>query len=77
MNDQQFHKNVKITYPSDRTEPVVVECYIGEYMQVNVNDPHILRYADENGEIKIKFHVVDRKTGSTIRSEMKNISMEI
>ena len=27
MNEQQFHKNVKITYPNDKNEPIVVEYY--------------------------------------------------
>ena len=76
MNEQQFHKNVKITYPNDTAEPVIVECYVNEYMQVNVNDPNILRYADENGEIKIEFRVVNRETDSIIRREVKNIAME-
>ena len=77
MNDQQCHKNVKITYPNDRNEPVVVECYVNEYMQVNINDPNILRYADENGQIKMEFCVVNRETNAIIRSEVKNIAMEI
>lgn len=77
MNEQQFHKNVKITYPDDRNQPVVVECYVSEYMQVNVNDPNILRYADENGEIKIEFRIVNRETDSIIRSEVKHVVMEI
>ena len=77
MNEQQFHKNVKITYPSDRNEPVVVECYANEYMQVNVNDPNILRYANENGQIKMEFRVLNRETDSIIRCETKNIAMEI
>ena len=77
MNEQQFHKDVKITYPNDRNEPIVVECYVNEYMQVNVNAPNILRYADENGQIQIEFRVVNRETDSVIRSEVKNIAMEI
>lgn len=77
MNEQQFHKNVKITYPSDRNEPVVVECYVNEYMQVHVNDPNILRYANENGQIKMEFRVLNRETDSIIRCETKNIAMEI
>ena len=77
MNEQQFHKNVKITYPNDRNEPVVVECYVNEYMQVNVNDPNICRYADENGQVKIELRVVNRETDSIIRREVKNITMEI
>ena len=77
MNEQQFHKNVKITYPNDRNEPVVVECYVNEYMQVNVNDPNILRYANENGQIKMEFRVLNRETDSIIRCETKNIAMEI
>ncbi|RKU38427.1 hypothetical protein C6496_06345 [Candidatus Poribacteria bacterium] len=77
MNDQQFHKNVKITYPNDRNEPIVVECYVNEYMQVNVNDPNLLHYADESGQIQIEFRVVNRETDSVIRSEVKNITMEI
>ncbi len=77
MNDQQFHKNVKITYPNDRKDPIVVECYVNEYMQVNVNDPNILRYADENGKIKFEFRVVNRETDVIIRREVKNITAEI
>ena len=85
LHEQSFHKNVKITYPSDRTKPVEVECYAGEYMQVNINDPSILRYADEKGEIKFELRVVDRKTGSVVRrdtgnnllNELKNILTDI
>ncbi len=77
VREQQLHKNVKITYPSDRTEPVEVECYVGEYMSLFVGDPQIAQYTDENGEIKIKFRVVERKTGKTVLSELKNITLDL
>ena len=77
LREQQLHKNVKITYPSDRTEPVEVECYVGEYMNLFVGDPQIAQYTDENGEIKIKFRVVERKTGKTVLSELKNITLDL
>jgi hypothetical protein len=76
VREQPFHKNVKITYPSDRNKPVVVECYVGEYMNLFVGDPQIAQYADENGDIKIKFHVVDRETGRTVLSELKNVGLD-
>ena len=76
VREQQLHKNVKITYPSDRTEPVIVECYVGEYMNLFVGDPQITQYADENGEIKIKFCVVDRKTGSATSSKVMNVALD-
>lgn len=77
VREQPFHKNVKITYPSDRTDPVIVECYVGEYMNLFVGDPQITQYADANGEIKIEFRVIDRKTGDTTLSEEKNIALDL
>ena len=77
VRELPFHKNVKITYPSDRTEPVIVECYVGEYMNLFVGDPQITQYADKNGEIKVEFRVVDRKTGDTKWSEAKNIALDL
>ena len=77
VREQPFHKNVKITYPSDKSKPVVVECYVGEYMNLFVGDPQIAQYADENGEIKIEFLVLDRKTGSTKWREAKNIALDL
>ena len=77
VREQPFHKNVKITYPNDRTDPVMVECYVGEYMNLFVGDPQITQYADANGEIKIKFNIIDRKTGKTILSELKNIALDM
>lgn len=77
VREQQLHRNVRITYPSDRTEPVEVECYVGEYMNLFVGDPQIAQYTDENGEIKIKFRIVERKTGETIWSELKNVTLDL
>ena len=77
VREQPFHKNVKITYPNDKTDPVIVECYVGEYMNLFVGDPQITQYADANGEIKVEFHVVDRKTGTTKWSEAKNIPLDL
>lgn len=77
VREQPFHKNVKITYPSDRTDPVIVECYVGEYMNLFVGDPQITQYADANGEIKVEFRVIDRKTGDTTLSEAKNIALDL
>ena len=77
VREQQLHKNVKITYPNDRTEPLIVECYVGEYMNLFVGDPQITQYADENGEIKVEFRVAERKTGETILSESKNITLDL
>ena len=76
VQEQQYHKNVKITYPSDRSEPIEVECYAGEYMSLFVGDPQILQYADENGKIEIKFRVIERKTGKIISSELQNVTRE-
>ena len=77
VRELPFHKNVKITYPSDRSKPVVVECYAGEYMNLFVGDPQISQYTDENGEIKIEFRVVDRETDMTILSELKNVTLDL
>ena len=77
MHEQQFHTNVRITYPSDRTEPVVVECYVGEFMQVNLNDPNILRYADKNGKFDIVFKVVNPNTGVVVNEEKQSISTKV
>ena len=77
VRELPFHKNVKITYPSDRSTPVVVECYVGEYMNLFVGDPQISQYTDENGEIKIEFRVVDRETDTTILSELKNVTLDL
>ena len=79
LHEQHFHENVKITYPKDNTEPLVIECYVGEIMQVDFRSPHILRYANEKGEIKTEFRVVDRKTGRAVKiwNEVKNIGTDI
>ena len=77
MRELPFHKNIKIAYPPDRSKPVVVECYLGEYMNLFVGDPQISQYTDENGEIKIEFQVVDRKTDTTILSERKNVTLDL
>lgn len=77
VRELPFHKNVKITYPPDRSKPVVVECYAGEYMNLFVGDPQISQYTDENGEIKIEFRVVDRETDMTILSELKNLTLDL
>lgn len=77
VREQQLHKNVKITYPSNRSEPVEVECYVGEFVNIFVGDPQITQYADQNGEIKIVFHGVDRKTGSTKSSDVMNINLDL
>jgi hypothetical protein len=45
-------------------------------MNLFVGDPQIAQYADENGDIKIKFHVVDRETGRTVLSELKNVGLD-
>lgn len=76
VRERPFHKNVKITYPPDRSKPVVVECYVGEYMNLFAGDPQITQYADANGEIKIKFQVIDRATGKTVLSELKNVALD-
>ena len=79
LHEQQFHEGVKITYPKDNTKPLVIECYVGEFMRVDLKDPNILRYANEKGEIKIEFRVVDRKTGRAVKiwNEVKNIGTDI
>ena len=77
LRELPFHKNIKIAYPPDRSKPVVVECYLGEYMNLFVGDPQISQYTDENGEIKIEFQVVDRKTDTTILSERKNVTLDL
>lgn len=79
LYEQHYHENVKITYPKDNTEPLVIECYVGEFMSVDFKSPHILRYANEKGEIKIEFRVIDRKTGRAdkIWNEVKNVSTDI
>ena len=79
LHEQHFHENVKITYPKDNTEPLVIECYVGEFMQVDFKSPHILRYANEKGEIKTEFRVIDRKTGRAVKiwNEVKNIGTDI
>ena len=77
VREQPFHKNVKITYPADSSKPVVVECYVGEYMNLFGGDPQIAQYTDENGEIKIEFRVIDRSTGETILSELKNVTLDL
>lgn len=77
VREQQLHKNVKITYPNDRTDPLIVECYVGEYMNLFVGDPQITQYADENGEIKVEFRVVDRKTGDTRCSKATNVALDL
>ena len=55
----------------------MVECYVGEYMNLFVGDPQISQYTDENGEIKIEFRVVDRETDTTILSELKNVTLDL
>ena len=79
LHEQQFHEGVKITYPKDNTTPLVIECYVGEYMCVDLKDANILRYANEKGEIKIEFRTVDRKTGRAVKiwNEVKNMSTDI
>ena len=79
LHEQHYHENVKITYPKDNTEPLVIECYVDEFMRVDLNSPHILRYANENGEINTKFRVIDRKTGRAVKiwNEVKNVSTDI
>ncbi len=77
VREQQLHKNVKITYPSDKTDPLIVECYVGEYMNLFVGDPQITQYADTNGEIKVEFRVVDRKTGDTRWSKTTNVALDL
>ena len=77
MHERQFHTNVRITYPIDRTGPVVVECYVGEFMQVNLNDPNILRYADKNGTFNIVFKVINRNTGVVVKEEKQSISTKV
>ena len=77
MREQQLHKNVKITYPSNKTDAVIVECYVGEYMNLFVGDPQITQYADANGEIKVEFRVVDRKTGDMRCSKATNVALDL
>ena len=77
VRELPFHKNIKITYPPDRSKPVVVECYVGEYMNLFVGDPQISQYTDENGEIKVEFHVVDRKTGALRWTEAKSVALDL
>ena len=76
-NERRFHENVTITYPKDNTEPLGIECYVGEPLNIDLNSPYIRRYANEKGEIKIEFRVVDRKTGRStkILKEVKNMGI--
>ena len=78
-NERRFHENVTITYPKDNTEPLGIECYVDEPLNIDLNSPYILRYANEKGEIKIEFRVVDRKTGRPTRilKEVINIGTDI
>ena len=82
MQDQKqrrFHENVTITYPKDNTQPLGIECYVGEPVNIDLNSPYILRYANEKGEIRIEFKVVDRKTGrpTKILREVMNLGTDI
>lgn len=64
--DKQPHENVKITYPHDRADTIVVEYYADEHCHFNRNDPNLLHYVDENDKINIKTIGIDRKTDKTI-----------
>ena len=74
LNRQQsYHDNVTITYPNDNTKPIIVECYIREYMCFSLSDPQVTRYANEKGEIKVEFRVVDRRTRRLIKRRVNTL----
>ena len=74
LNKQQHkHENVTIIYPNDYTEPIIVECYMGEHMSFVSSAPQVAQYADKNGEIKIEFRVFNRKTGRLVERTLNTL----
>ena len=74
LNKQQHnHENVTIIYPNDHTEPIIVECYIGEHMRFSSSASQVAQYTNKKGEIKIEFRVFNRKTGRLVERTLNTL----